>query len=113
MTADEYQTAAARTLIDKPDAEYTATDLMLVWVAIGLAGESGELVDCVKKAVFHQHGVDRDKLIDELGDVLWYAAAMATQVGASLSEVMARNIAKLERRYPDGYSSEASRNRSG
>ena len=105
MTADEYQRAAARTLIDGPDAEYTGKEIMLVWNAIGLAGEAGEVADTVKKAVFHRHGVNRDELIKELGDVLWYVAALCTKLDVPMSEVMERNIAKLRQRYPDGYSS--------
>lgn len=108
MDANEYQDAAARTLIDAPDATYTGDEMMLVWNAIGLAGEAGEVADTVKKAVFHRHGVDRDKLVKELGDVLWYVAALCTKLDVPLSEVMALNIAKLRQRYPDGYSSAAS-----
>lgn len=111
MNADTYQKLAGRTLIDGPDAAYTDEQIMLVWNALGLAGEAGEVADLVKKGVFHQHGLDRERLIKELGDVLWYTAALATKLGVSLSEVMERNIAKLAARYPDGYSPEASRKR--
>lgn len=108
MDATTYQKAAGRTLIAGPDAEYTGDELMLVWNAIGLAGEAGEVCDLVKKGVFHQHGIDREKLIKELGDVCWYTAALCSKLGVSLSEVMERNIEKLQQRYPDGYSSAAS-----
>lgn len=105
MNANEYQRLADRTLIDGPDAEYTPTDIMIVWNALGLAGEAGEVADTIKKAVFHQHGLDRDELIKELGDVLWYVAALCSKLNVPLSEVMDRNIAKLIMRYPNGYSS--------
>ena len=108
LAADAYQMHAARTLIGTPDAEYTPDQIMLVWNAIGLAGEAGEVADTIKKAVFHQHGLDRDELIKELGDVLWYVAALCTKLDVPLSEVMNRNIDKLMARYPDGYSSAAS-----
>ncbi len=111
MHADRYQDEAARTLIEAPDNEYTAQEIMLVWNAIGLAGEAGEVADTIKKAVFHQHGVDRDMLIKELGDVLWYVAALCTKLDVPLSDVMDRNIAKLRVRYPDGYSSADSKAR--
>lgn len=111
MSADEYQQQAARTLIDAPDAEYTNHEIMLVWNALGLAGEAGEVADTVKKAVFHQHGLDRDELIKELGDVLWYVAALCSKLDTPMSEVMERNIAKLKKRYPEGYSADASKAR--
>lgn len=111
MNADAYQDAAARTLIDGPDAEYTNAEIMLVWNALGLAGEAGEVADTLKKAVFHRHALDRDELIKELGDVLWYVAALCTKLDVSMGEVMERNIEKLKKRYPAGYSSDASKAR--
>lgn len=106
---NDYQRDAARTLIDRPDATYSDEDIMLVWNALGLAGEAGEVADTIKKAVFHQHGVDREVLIKELGDVLWYVAALCTKLHITMSEVMDRNILKLRARYPDGYSSNDSK----
>jgi len=108
MQFNDYQTQAARTLIDSPDAEYTPHEIMLVWNALGLAGEAGEVADTIKKAVFHRHALDADKLVKELGDVLWYLAALASKLGVGLDEVAERNIAKLRERYPEGYSSAAS-----
>ena len=110
-TADTYQQQAARTLIDKPDATYSDAEIMIVWTALGLAGEAGEVADTVKKAVFHQHGLNRDELIKELGDVLWYVAALCSKLDVPLSEVMERNIVKLKARYPQGYSADASKTR--
>jgi NTP pyrophosphatase (non-canonical NTP hydrolase) len=108
MDAYLYQVLAARTLIDKPDAEYTGDEIMLVWNALGLAGEAGEVADTIKKAVFHRHALDRDHLIKELGDVLWYVAALCTKLDVNMADVMQANIDKLKARYPDGYSSDAS-----
>lgn len=111
MHADEYQRSAARTLIDAPDAIYTNNEIMLVWNAIGLAGEAGEVANTIKKAVFHRHGVDRRQMIDELGDVLWYVAALCSKLNVPMSSVMELNIAKLQKRYPNGYTSEDSKNK--
>jgi NTP pyrophosphatase (non-canonical NTP hydrolase) len=116
MEAREYQRLAGRTLIDGPDAEYDGNEIMLVWNALGLAGEAGEVADIIKKAVFHQHGFDEatvSKLIKELGDVLWYVAALCTKLSVPMETVMECNIIKLEQRYPEGYSSERSINRTG
>lgn len=111
MDVNEYQQLAARTLIDQPDAEYTGDEIMLVWNALGLAGEAGEVADTIKKAVFHRHELDRVALAKELGDVLWYVAALCTKLEIEMSGVMKLNIQKLKARYPDGYSSERSINR--
>lgn len=109
MNTNDYQRLAGRTLIDGPDTDYTDAEIMLVWNALGLAGEAGEVADTIKKAVFHRHPFDRDEVIKELGDVLWYVAALCSKLDVPMSEVMERNIAKLIKRYPDGYSSAASK----
>jgi NTP pyrophosphatase (non-canonical NTP hydrolase) len=111
MNANDYQRLAGRTLIAAPDFDIAPAEVLIAWNALGLAGEAGEVVDLVKKGVFHQHGLDRDKLSKELGDVLWYVAALCSTLNLSLSEVMEANIEKLRRRYPEGYSAEASRTR--
>ncbi len=111
MQANNYQTKAARTLIDKPDFEISNGDIMVIWNAIGLAGEAGEVCELVKKGIFHQHGIDHDKLKKELGDCCWYLAALCTKLGFDLGEVMQENIDKLQQRYPDGYSSADSKAR--
>jgi NTP pyrophosphatase (non-canonical NTP hydrolase) len=103
MDANEYQKLAARTLTSKPGAPLSDADAMLIWNALGLTGEAGEVADLIKKGVFHQHGVDKQKLLKELGDVMWYIAAMCTGMGATMSDVMAMNIEKLKTRYPDGF----------
>lgn len=111
MDANEYQKLASRTLIDKPGFEIADGDIMVIWNAIGLAGEAGEVCEKVKKGVFHQHGLDRVALKKELGDCCWYLAALCTKLGFSMSEVMADNIDKLKLRYPSGYTSTDSQRR--
>lgn len=103
MDANRYQELAGRTLIPVPDFEITPEQVMIVWNAIGLAGEAGEVAEAIKKGIFHQHGLDREKLKKELGDVLWYVAALCSKLDISMNEVMALNIEKLMARYPHGY----------
>ena len=105
MTLDEYQALARRTLGDRPP------DQQLANAALGLAGEAGEVADTLKKHLFHARPLDREAVVKELGDCLWYVAAMATTIGVSLDEVGATNIEKLRRRYPEGFSAEASLHR--
>ena len=111
MNANEYQKLAARTLLEKPGFEISPDQLMMVWAAIGLAGETGEVAELVKKGIFHQHGIDIETLKKELGDVLWYVAALCTQFHLNMSEIMQQNIEKLNVRYPNGFSSIDSKRR--
>ncbi|MEO1477765.1 MAG: nucleoside triphosphate pyrophosphohydrolase family protein [Bacteroidota bacterium] len=103
MTANTYQELASRTLLGAPDFEITDAQVMISWNALGLAGEAGEVADLIKKQIYHQHGLDREALKKELGDVLWYVAALCSDLGLSLDEVMRANIEKLNARFPDGY----------
>lgn len=103
---NDYQELARRTL--NQDVE---DSMRFANLGMGLAGESGEVCDYLKKVVFHGHSLDADKLADELGDVLWYLANLADAAGFSLDEVADRNIEKLRRRYPDGFASQRSRHR--
>jgi NTP pyrophosphatase (non-canonical NTP hydrolase) len=80
-----------------PNADIVVKD------ALGLAGEVGEVVDLIKKDRFQAQPFDRDKLRNEMGDVLWYLTNLATSVGMTLQEVAEANAAKLRKRYPDGF----------
>ena len=79
--------------------------------ALGLTGEAGEVADSIKKTIFHGHGLDLDGLVKELGDVCWYLALLCHAIDVPLEEVMTRNIEKLKKRYPEGFSESASINR--
>lgn len=83
----------------------------LTLAALGLAGETGEIVDAVKKYLFQGHGLVEDALEDELGDVLWYFMLLSSTLGFSLEQIMRRNVAKLQKRYPNGFESHRSVNR--
>ena len=113
MSPDRYQDLAARTIAEELDPPLTPKETMIVWAAIGIGGEGGEVIDLIKKGIFHRHGLDLAKIAEEIGDSLWYHAALATSLGLSLGEIMAANVEKLKDRYPDGYSAEASANRQG
>ena len=106
LTLNDYQQFALRTMADP-----TYNEKNIAVLSLGLTGESGEFADNVKKVLGHGHQLDKDKLIKELGDVLWYAAGLATVLGVSLGEVAQRNVDKLKARYPEGFSSERSINR--
>ena len=76
--------------------------------ALGLAGEAGECADHVKKHLFQGHNLNCAHLAEEIGDVLWYCAELAAGINRSLDEIAEQNIAKLRKRYPNGFDSERS-----
>ena len=79
--------------------------------ALGITGEAGEVADIIKKYFFHGHQLDKDALIKEMGDVMWYIALLCHALKVPFATVMERNIGKLEKRYKDGFSEKASQNR--
>lgn len=104
---DTYQKLAQRTSGARVRLDKLENGLM------GLNGEAGECIDILKKYKFQGHALDKNKLVDELGDVLWYCAELAEGLNISLAEVAERNIDKLFKRYPEGFKSEKSINREG
>ena len=103
MEANQYQAQAMRTA----NAVLTDHDL-LVNASLGLAGEVGEVCDLIKKHLMQGHALDHAQLTQELGDVLWYVALACDTLGLQMGEVMTANLAKLSRRYPEGFSVERS-----
>lgn len=106
MDLTEYQRAASRTVNGSLESRERLAD-----AAAGLAEEAGEVLGLVRKHLYMRHELDRQRLTQELGDVLWCLSAVAGAVGVTLDEVAESNLAKLRARYPDGYSDEASRKR--
>lgn len=93
-----------------PDYQHYMPNVL--YAAIGICGEAGEVSELIKKYAYHGHAIDREHLARELGDVLWYVSYMADLFGYSLGEIMAMNQEKLAKRYPDGkFDEERSRNR--
>ncbi len=106
MDLETYRTDVLRTV--RP--EMGERDRLLLG-ALGLAGEAGEVADSLKKMLFHGHPLDTDAVRDELGDVMWYVMFLCDTLDFPLEDVLAANVAKRARRYPDGFSEERSRNR--
>jgi len=92
MDLSEYQRLSRRT------AEYPR-EAWLAYPALGLAGEAGEVAEHAKKAIRDDGGSVSDErksaMSKELGDVLWYVAQIATELGLDLDEIAEQNLAKL------------------
>jgi NTP pyrophosphatase (non-canonical NTP hydrolase) len=101
MTFDDYQTQALTTVLSTDDQ---FKDL-LHWV-LGINGESGEIAEKLKKIIRDKGGVidDKDKaeLGKEIGDVLWYLAVFAHDLGISIDDIAQQNLAKLKSRKARG-----------
>lgn len=108
LTANDYQRMAMRTAsgVDRVGNGRLLNGVM------GLNGEAGECIDIMKKHLFQGHELDREHLIEELGDCAWYLAVSCEALGVSLGECMQRNIDKLATRYPEGFDKARSINRS-
>ena len=87
----------------------------LTTAGVGLAAESGEFLEIVKKMVFQGkpwNDDNREHLIIELGDVMWYVANACIALDISFDDVVRGNVKKLEKRYPGGsFSVDKSENR--
>ena len=98
MTFNEYQEASRKTAIYPSKNDIRG----LLYVALGLGGEAGEVCNKVKKILRDDLGVvahlRRLEIMDELGDVLWYAAAVASELNVTLEFIAEKNLTKLAKR---------------
>ncbi|OLS02409.1 nucleoside triphosphate pyrophosphohydrolase family protein [Tissierella creatinophila] len=106
MNLKEYQEKSKRTLNNNL-TKYEQVDNMVY----GILGESGEVVDILKKSRFQGHVLDKDKLKEEIGDVMFYIANLCNLLDLDLEEIIQQNYNKLLKRYPEGFSTERSVNR--
>lgn len=99
MNLEEYQ-AAALTIADYPE------DKRIIYPALGMCGEAGEVADKVKKVIRDNNQsfdtVQKIEIAKEVGDVLWCCAAMAHDLGFTLEAIAQMNISKLQSRKERG-----------
>lgn len=95
MTFTDYANEAAKTAVFKEEYK-------LIYPTLGLTGEAGEVAEKVKKIIRDKDGQltqsDKDMMALELGDVLWYIAALAKTIDIPLETIAQRNIHKLQSR---------------
>lgn len=111
MKPQDFIKSAIRT--DMPGLDYTPIiarleqniDLIrILHAATGMSGEAGEVIDSVKKTVYYGKSLNKEHLLEEMGDCLWYMAILLHQLNSSFEEVMQKNVDKLNKRYPEGFS---------
>ena len=95
MNLDEYQKAAARTLNPRINDQEKLLD-----ASAGIAEEAGEVLAHVRKHLYQKRELNRERLAEELGDVLWCVAAVATICELDLESIAHQNQAKLSARHP-------------
>lgn len=103
---DDYAALAMRTANPR-----LTPDQRLANVGLGLTGEAGEVADTIKKHLHQGHSLDRESIVKELGDVLWYVAEGADYLNIPMAEIAKRNVDKLKARYPAGFDTTKSQER--
>ena len=100
--------------IDMVDEQGVPPERLLT-AALGICAEGGEFTEVVKKCFFQGKPLDEHTqyhLKRELGDIMWYISQACIALNTSMEDVIYMNIEKLEARYPDGFESFRSENRS-
>ena len=100
MHIHEFQSLAMITAKELP------RQVALLHLVSLLADEVGELASAIKKAEVYQQKYDFENIEEEIGDILWATAYAANVFGMSLETCARKNLDKLAKRYPDGYSDE-------
>ena len=100
MTLKEYQEFASKGILPVGQGKNGA-----IHFALGLAGETGEVCDIIKKREFHGRNIPVDAIKKELGDTMWYVANLCNTFHFSIEDVIDDNVQKLTKRYGDVYQS--------
>ena len=103
-------------VLAKPGAdivrELTQQHAHLLHMAVGIAGEAGELLDAIKKAVIYNKPIDMENVIEELGDIEFYMAGLRKPLFITRDETLVQNVSKLSVRYAGlKYSDQSAQNR--
>jgi len=88
-------------------AKLTESEADLWHMATGVSGEAGELLDAIKKHVVYKRELDRENVVEELGDLRFYMAGLMNRLGITEDEILLHNNAKLSKRYAAGSYSNA------
>lgn len=106
MQADTFQQMCQRTVCDQNRASMKLTfptNVALSHGVMGIVKEGGELLSLLEKYIWYGQPLDKLKIKDELGDVLWYIALVCNTLGIRLEDIFDANQAKLKIRFPEKY----------
>lgn len=112
ITMQEYIHLSDRTaptlnmMSDRAGRAANFNSLEILHGAIGLATESGEVLDVMKKHIYYNKPIDTVNVAEEVGDVLWYCALILRNLGMTFEQVAQMNINKLEKRFPEKFTEE-------
>lgn len=106
MEIKEYQEKSKRTLNNDLSHEQLLSNMIF-----GIVGETGEVVDLLKKHLYQGHELDWFNIREEIGDVMFYIVNLCSLLGTNLDQVLQENYDKLLKRYPEGFEVERSINR--
>jgi NTP pyrophosphatase (non-canonical NTP hydrolase) len=104
---DDFERSVSRTMpsISSPEE----LERLIFNFTFGLCGEAGEFADEIKKQYFHGHTKNKERLLLELGDLMWYLTALSMLLESGLEEVAELNKTKLEQRYKEKFTQDESR----
>lgn len=93
---------------DPHEIELNATTTDVVHMVMGVCGEAGELLDAIKKHAIYGKPLDRENVIEELGDIEFYLEGLRQRLFLERNDILTANMTKLYARYSDGsYSDES------
>jgi NTP pyrophosphatase (non-canonical NTP hydrolase) len=111
MSPAEYIEKCKRTEV--PEYQFAILKSPSHWVppriehaVMGMVTEAAECMDAIKKTKIYGKPFDKVNMIEEAGDTLYYISILLDELGVSYEEVMAKNIAKLAKRYPEKFTEE-------
>ncbi len=110
-TDDEHAGLVYRTCKSGKDIKLDHLNAHFVHMALGIAGEAGELVDAIKKSAIYGKALDVENVVEELGDIEWYMQGLRASLAITREEVLRYNINKLNKRYPQQYTDQAAHDR--
>lgn len=108
----KFATATEAPINDDMNTRFHESDnIRLLHAGIGMATESGEFLDMLKKHLYYGKELDKINLAEEIGDLMWYCALAMDVLGVDFDQVLETNIKKLAARYPEKFTEFHAENR--